>query len=130
MSKKDITCREDIVALIDTFYDRVRKNEVIGYIFNDIARVDWDHHLPIMYSFWSDLLLGEHRYFGNPMQKHIALSKHAPLTETEFSEWLRLFSGTVDELFEGEMANEAKTRASNIARMMQLKISSARPEAE
>ena len=125
MNKQDIASRDDIVLLIDTFYSKVKENEIIGYIFNDIAKVDWEHHLPIMYTFWSDLLLGEHNYFGNPMQKHIALSKRTPLTEIEFSEWLRLFTKTVDELYEGEIANEAKTRAANIAQMMLLKINSA-----
>jgi hemoglobin len=52
------------------------------------------------------------------MQKHIALSKITEMTDKEFSEWLYLFIETVDELFVGEKANEAKLRAGNIARLM------------
>jgi hemoglobin len=118
----DIQTRNDIETLINAFYAKVRVNRVIGHIFNDIAKVNWDTHLPTMYSFWSSILLGEQTYSGNPMIKHIALSKIASMTATEFSEWIRLFHETVDELFKGEKAMEAKSRASNIARLMLHKI--------
>ncbi|AHF14530.1 globin family protein [Niabella soli DSM 19437] len=114
--------RADVERLVNSFYDRVRSNAVIGPIFNDIARIDWEHHLPKMYSFWSSILLGEQSYSGNPMVRHIELSRMTAMTETEFSEWLRLFNETIDALFEGPKAEEAKTRAANIARLMLFKI--------
>ncbi|MFN8323687.1 MAG: group III truncated hemoglobin [Chitinophagales bacterium] len=120
--KNDITNKDDIKLLVDTFYDKVKTNSVIGHIFNDIAKVDWEHHLPKMYSFWESLLLGEKGFTGNPMQKHIELSKLTAMTETQFSEWLLIFTQTTDELFEGIKADEAKTRAANIARLMLYKI--------
>lgn len=120
---QDISTREDVVLLVDTFYDKIKVNPVIGYIFNDVAKTDWDKHLPKMYSFWSSLLLGEHSYSGNPMATHIELSKLTPLTEKEFAEWLVIFTQTVDELFAGPNANDAKTRAGNIAGLMSHKIS-------
>lgn len=120
--KNDITNRPDIELLVNTFYDKVKTNKIIGHIFNDVAKVDWEHHLPKMYSFWASLLLGEHSFSGNPMQKLIALSKLTTMSEVEFSEWLSLFIQTTDELFEGEKAEEAKTRAANIARLMLHKI--------
>ena len=120
--KNDITNKGDIKLLVDTFYDKVKNNSVIVHIFNDIAKVDWEHHLPKMYSFWESLLLGEKGFTGNPMQKHIELSKLTAMTETQFSEWLLIFTQTTDELFEGIKADEAKTRAANIARLMLYKI--------
>ena len=120
--KNDITNKDDIKLLVDTFYDKVKTNSVIGHIFNDIAKVDWEHHLPKMYSFWESLLLGEKGFTGNPMQKHIELSKLTTMAETQFSEWLLIFTQTTDELFEGIKADEAKTRAANIARLMLYKI--------
>lgn len=120
--KNDITNKPDIELLVNTFYDKVKTNKIIGHIFNDVAKVDWEHHLPKMYSFWASLLLAEHSFSGNPMQKHIALSKLTTMSEVEFSEWLSLFIQTTDELFEGEKAEEAKTRAANIARLMLHKI--------
>ena len=122
--KQDIESRTDIELLVNTFYNKVKDNKVIGPIFNDIAQVDWAVHLPKMYSFWASLLLGEHSFSGNPIQKHIELSKLTAMSETEFSEWLLLFTQTTDELFTGKKADEAKERARNIAGLMLHKIQS------
>ena len=108
---KDIGNRNDVILLVNTFYDRIKDNPILGHIFVDIIKVDWEKHLPKMYSFWSSILLGEGSYEGNPMEKHIALSKIVPMTEIEFSEWLMIFNQTVDSLFDGQKATEAKTRA-------------------
>lgn len=67
--KNDITNKGDIKLLVDTFYDKVKNNSVIVHIFNDIAKVDWEHHLPKMYSFWESLLLGEKRVYRKPYAK-------------------------------------------------------------
>ncbi len=110
--------------LVDSFYDKIKTNAILGHIFNDVAKINWEDHLPKMYSFWASLLLGEHSFSGNPMMKHVELSKLTPMTETEFSEWLLLFYQTIDDLFVGSRADEAKTRAANIARLMLHKIES------
>ncbi len=123
--KKDIESRDDVVLLVDSFYDKIKTNEILGHIFNDVAKLNWEEHLPKMYSFWASLLLGEHSFSGNPMMKHVELSKLTPMTETEFSEWLSIFYQTIDDLFVGNTADEAKTRAANIARLMLHKIESA-----
>jgi len=75
-----------------------------------------------MYSFWSNIILGEQSFTGNPMIKNIALSKLITTTSNEFSEWLLLFTTTIDELFIGETANEEKLRAGHIARLILHKI--------
>lgn len=121
---RDISTRQDIELLVNTFYGKVQKNEVIGYIFNDVAKLDWEHHLPRMYSFWASLLLDEQSFNGNPMAKHIALSRKTDMTSKEFNEWVSLFQQTVDELFVGSKATEAKIRAKNIARTFLNKIES------
>jgi hemoglobin len=123
--KNDIASRADIELLVNTFYDGIKIHKLLGPIFNVSANVNWETHLPKMYSFWSSLLIGEHSFSGNPMATHIALSKSIPLTALEFSEWIELFNATVDDLFEGEKANEAKIRAANIARLMLFKIEAA-----
>jgi hemoglobin len=123
--KKDIATRADVELLVNSFYDGIKVHTLLGPIFNISANVNWETHLPKMYSFWSSLLLGEHSFSGNPMATHIALSKNIPLTALEFSEWIELFNITVDGLFEGEKANEAKIRAANIARLMLFKIEAA-----
>jgi len=123
--KTDISTRKDVELLVNTFYDAVKQSPVIGYIFDDVVKVDWDEHLPKMYSFWASVLLDEHSYSGNPMLKHIEISRMTAMTEKEFSEWIRLFNDTVDILFEGANAQTAKVRAANIARLMLYKIETA-----
>lgn len=120
--KKDIQGREDIILLVNTFYTYVEQSPTIGYIFNEVAKIDWNKHLPKMYSFWASALFGEKSYTGSPMRRHIALSKLTTMSVVEFNEWLSIFNRTVDELFLGKVANEAKFRAANIARNMSKKI--------
>ena len=121
---KDIEDIEDIEILINRFYDQARQSPVIGPIFNEVAKVDWDLHLPKMYAFWNSMLFGDRSYSGNPMQKHIELSRLTRLTDVEFSEWVSIFKSTMDELYDGPKADEAKQRADNIARLMLHKIQS------
>ncbi len=113
--KPDITSEDDIKNLVDTFYAKVKRDDVIGYIFTDVVDVDWEHHLPKMYAFWQFLLLGQDTYRGNPMEAHRRVHQREPLTEAHFDRWLRLFQETVDELFEGMVAEEAKNRSRLIA---------------
>ena len=124
--KPDIQNREDIELLVNTFYQKVRTNDVIGFIFDEVAQINWDAHLPQMYAFWASMLLGEKSFVGNPMRKHYALSRLTDMTDVEFTEWLKLFTITVDELFEGRKAEEAKDRAGNIARLMLYNIEKSR----
>ena len=121
--KKDIDSFDDVKLLVDSFYDRVKPDATIGYIFNDIAQVDWEEHLPRMYSFWASMLLGESTFNGDPMSKHIQLHRQAPLTKAHFDRWLQLWTATLDHHFEGKKADEAKARGKSIADMMLLKVS-------
>ncbi|TAE35446.1 MAG: group III truncated hemoglobin [Sphingobacteriales bacterium] len=120
--KKDIENAHDIKILVDTFYQKAVKNNLLGPIFNDIAKVNWEHHLPVMYSFWSSVLLGTAGYVGNPMDAHFRLNQKITLTDTDFNTWKDLFVQTVADLFEGEIANEAKKKAISIADLMFYKI--------
>ncbi len=112
---KEITEREDVVLLVNYFYEKVKQDDLLGPLF---AHVDWPHHLPIMYSFWSSMLLGEQSYKGNPFQKHISLA----ITVSHFHRWMELFNQTVDENFIGDSAIEVKDRARSIAGVWQYKL--------
>ena len=114
LKHKDITTSEDIKTLIDAFYEKVKDDDVIGFIFNDIAKVDWPKHLPRMYAFWEFLLLGKDTYKGNPMEVHQKLHQSVKLTEAHFTRWLHLFHDTVDEHFTGLVAEDAKNRSNLI----------------
>ncbi|HEY6978582.1 MAG TPA: group III truncated hemoglobin [Chitinophagaceae bacterium] len=120
--KRDIENRRDIETLVNHFYDKVKTDSVIGYIFTDIARVNWEKHLPVMYSFWENALFYTGTYEGNLMQLHNHLHKVVNLTTKHFEQWTRLFASSVDELFEGDNANLIKQRAISISTTMQIKI--------
>jgi len=75
-----------------------------------------------MYNFWDSILFGTMNYKGNPMIKHIEMNKKENLHKEHFDQWMKLWRETIDELFVGEKANEAKKRATSIAQLMQYKI--------
>lgn len=118
---KDIENREDIMLLVNTFYEDVKADKTIGHIFTKVVAVDWDAHLPKMYNFWESVLLGG-TFNGNPMQAHIALSKQTEMGNEQFDAWQQIWDKTIDKLFTGHKAMEAKTRANNIAQLMLYKI--------
>lgn len=116
--KREITTLKEIHQLVDTFYGKVRKDELLADIFNVVIQNNWPAHLEKMYRFWQTVLLGEHTYYGNPFAPHIKL----PIQREHFDRWKQLFKQTVDENFIGEKAEEAKYRAEKMAEMFQLKI--------
>jgi hemoglobin len=118
----DIQTREDIIRLVDTFYDKVQEDEVIGYFFNDVAKVDWAHHLPKMYDFWETTLFHQPKYKGNPMRVHVDLHQKETMEKEHFDRWLSLFKQTVDELFKGVNAENIKMKGESIATVMHIKV--------
>ena len=120
--KKDIADRSDIHLLMNLFYSKVRQDQTVGYIFNDVAKVNWEHHIPIICDFWENLLFQTGNYNGNPITVHMKLHTVENLTKAHFDKWLLLFTSTVDELFDGLNAELAKQRALSIATIMQLRI--------
>lgn len=114
MIKHDIEAEEDIKNLVHQFYAKVCNDDLLAPVFNSIIKDNWDKHLQTMCNFWSSILLYSKKYLNDPMAKHLPL----PLEKKHFDKWLILFEETVDELFSGDIATTAKTRANNIARIM------------
>ncbi|MDC3337622.1 group III truncated hemoglobin [Flavobacteriales bacterium] len=104
---KDIEKFDDIKRLVDTFYQRIQKDQLIGPIFNTVIQDRWPEHLEKMYRFWQSILLNEPRYSGKPFPPHQKLD----INQKHFDHWVDLFEKTVFQLFEGENANEAIKRA-------------------
>jgi len=118
MKQRDILVLDDVKLLVNTFYAKVREDETLADIFNERIQDRWPEHLEKMYRFWQTVLLDEHTYFGAPFPPHAVL----PVKHLHFEKWLGLFHETVDELFAGEKAEEAKWRGSRMAEMFELKI--------
>lgn len=120
--KTEITTLDNIKLLVDDFYGKVREDELIGYIFDDVIKDNWTEHLEKMYSFWQTILLHEYTYKGAPFPKHLKL----PVEKQHFDRWLELFHETVNTYFEGEKAEELKKRSIKMAEMFMMKIESFR----
>jgi hemoglobin len=122
----DIETKEDIKTLVDTFYGRVRQDNRLGPIFNTIIGDHWEQHLPKMYSFWGMSLMGEGGYTGNAVQKHVAIDQQMPLQDAHFERWIGLWQQTVDELFEGKRAEDAKKKAELMLQLIRIKVDAGR----
>lgn len=120
--KKDIVKREDIVRLVDAFYERVRKDDLLGPVFENEFQMNWEKHLPIMYDFWENVLFYTGNYSGNPMHTHQEANKKHKLNMQYFLRWNRLFNETVDDMFYGKNADTIKMKAHSIATIMQVKL--------
>lgn len=120
--QQEILTLVDIKLLVDTFYDRIREDKLLGPIFNERIQDRWPIHLEKMYKFWQTVLLQEHTYFGSPFPPHAQL----PIDHQHFAAWLTLFNKTVDELFTGDKATEAKWRAQKMAELFEAKIAYAK----
>lgn len=111
----DIADRKDIEKLVDKFYEQVQGNTLLAPVF---SHIDWPKHLPVMYNFWSSMIFGEQTYRGNPFEKHVQL----PIDKEHFTQWLKLFTETVDHNFAGSNAEQIKDRAKHIASVFQYKM--------
>lgn len=121
--RPDLTTPEDVRRLVDAFYTAVRQDELLNPIFTDVAQVDWEHHLPQMYAFWNSVLLGLPGYRGAPFPPHQKL----PATPDHFRRWLALFHATVDRLFTGPRAQQAKDAASSMAHTFAMRLGLIQP---
>lgn len=118
MEKADIQTLDDVKLMVDTFYGRVQEDDRIGPIFNSKLEGRWPIHLEKMYTFWQTILLDEYTYQGRPFPPHAQL----PIEAEHFERWLQLFDKTVNDLFEGPVADEAKSRGRKMAALFQVKL--------
>lgn len=129
--KQDIQNRDDLALLVSDFYKKVRKDTVLGPFFNETI-TDWNQHIDHLTTFWETSLFMskklEHKYQGNPLEVHVKVDKNFKhsITELHFGIWLNLWYQTLDELFEGEVVENAKRRARKMGTFMYLKIFEAR----
>lgn len=119
---KDIENRADIEFLIDEFYKKIITDDLIGHFFTKVIVISWEKHIPIMYDFWETTLLGKMKYKGNPIVKHLELSKKQQITTQHFDQWLYYWEKTINKNFKGQIANDAIKRAKQIGELMKFKL--------
>lgn len=106
-----------IASLVEAFYTKVRKDAVLGPVFNG-AIDDWPAHLEKLKAFWSSVVLTSGRYKGNPMAAH---AKHRDMIDTAmFVRWLELWRETAADLLPLDVAAVFAAKAERIAESLQL----------
>jgi len=112
---------EEIRRLVDRFYARVRRDQVLGPVFaRALGESDgaWEAHLVRLSDFWSSLMLSSGRYQGDPFSTHLRL--FPDLEPAMFNRWLALFGETCAELFEPDVADAFRGRVERIARSLRM----------
>ena len=122
-TKTDIKNRADVSLLVETFYTKIRADEVLGPIFNGIIK-DWESHLVLLTDFWETQLLLIRKYHGNPITVHqdVDDKMNHSINPEHFGFWLNLWFETLDELFEGETTWVAKNRAQKMSTMLYMEM--------
>lgn len=115
---KDLTDRADVEQLVVAFYRAAFEDPLIGPVFTEVAKLDLDHHLPIMCDFWETVLFNAGLYRRNALQIHLVLHARHPLGAEHFDRWLALWSTTLDARFAGPVTERAKLQARRIAGSM------------
>ena len=109
-----------IRLLVDRFYEKVRRDEKLGPIFEAaIAEDEWPAHLSTMRDFWSSIMLTSGRYHGNPVVAHRRVDG---ITPALFERWLALFAETCSELFDQAIVAAFMDKAKRIATSLQLAL--------
>ncbi len=118
----DIECRADLVTLVDAFYAKVRADAPLGHVFDGVAKVDWDAHLPKLYDFWDTVLFRAGTFRGNLIGAHARLAGLTDMSRPLFDRWLELFRETVRQRFAGERTEHLIRCAEDMANVIHSKI--------
>lgn len=128
---KTIESRGELSLLVNTFYAKIRKDELLGSIFNShIPEDHWPEHLEKLTDFWETNLFGVRKFKGNPTLKHANVDRNLDykMSQEHFGKWLQLWFETIDQLFVGEKANQAKEAARRMAHGQFMMIWQNRPK--
>jgi hemoglobin len=111
----DLDDRTEIAEMVRRFYADVAQDDLLGPIFNVVARVDWSEHLPKLAAFWCRALLSIPGYEGNPYRVHQLVHGRQAFTAAHFERWLDLFHETLDLGWSGPNVEKAKALARRVA---------------
>jgi hemoglobin len=121
---QDIESIDDVKTMVDTFYAKIQKDELLGPIFNRVIEDRWPEHLEKMYGFWQSILLNVPAYSGRPFPPQMKLD----VSKIHFETWVTLFTENIQTQFKGVKADEAVARAKLMAALFLSKIEHFRKE--
>ncbi len=124
MNMKDIATREDLLFLMQKFYDKLLADDQINFFFTKITHTDQHlpHHFEVLATFWEQSLFMKGGYTNNMFQIHKEVHYKHAFTKTHFDIWLHHFYTTIDAHFKGKVAEQMKTNALSMATVMQIKL--------
>ncbi len=118
----DLAGRADVEALLRRFYGRALLDDVLADPFDEIRAKGLESHLPVMCDFWETVLFRAGLYQGSALQVHRTVHDRHPLAGTHFLRWLGIWTDTVDQMYRGPHADQAKTQATRIAWAMHRRL--------
>lgn len=118
----DLANRDDVHALLSRFYGRVLTDDLLAAPFTEIRERGLASHLPVMCDFWETVLFRAGLYKGSALVVHRHVHNDHPLAHRHFIRWLTLWLATVDEMYRGPVAEQAKTQARRIAWAMHRRL--------
>lgn len=121
---KDVETRQDILFILDRFYEKLLSDERINFFFTKITNTDQhlEEHLELLATFWEQSLFLKGGYFNNMFTIHEKVHQKVPFTKEHYDVWLHHFNTTIDAYFEGKNAEQMKTQGLNMATVMQIKL--------
>jgi hemoglobin len=121
-SVADLAGRADVELLLRRFYGRVLVDDVLAEPFAEVQVAGLDSHIPRMCDFWETVLFRAGRYRGSALHVHRHVHHRTPLSGRHFIRWLTTWNNTVDEMYSGPVAEQAKTQAARIAWAMHRRL--------
>ena len=118
----DIKTQANLYQLVDEFYKKLLSDDSINYIFTDVVKIKIEEHLPILVTFWSQLIFDTGGYTNNLTNIHLDINKKEKLTPELFQIWLNHFYSTVNDNFKGDNSEKIKEQALQLATIMQIKM--------
>jgi hemoglobin len=118
----DISTRADLEVLLRHFYGRAFADPILEPAFETLAVIGVDDHLPVMCDFWETVLFRTGTYRGSVAAVHRALHGSHGFTTAHFDRWVELWASSIEELFDGDVAQRATREAASIARAMRRRL--------
>lgn len=125
LARPDLVTRADVESLLRPFYGRVLVDDLLAEPFTEIRERGLDSHLPVMCDFWETVLFRAGRYQGSALRVHRAVHDLHRLRASQFLRWLSLWNDTIDQMYDGPVAEHAKIQAARIARAMHHRLTAA-----
>lgn len=120
--KRDIESREDLEAFLKAFYKKAFADELIGHFFTEVVPLDLKTHIPVIADFWESIIFNKYNYRKNVMEVHQHIHNLSKIKKEHLDRWVKIFTETLDENFEGTKTELMKQRARSIATLMDIKL--------